>query len=60
MYIPQSMWSEVKDKMLNIHKKIKVGSPFDKDTFVSAVIDDKVYIDTGIEKQIKIKQTKFW
>jgi hypothetical protein len=27
---------------------------------VSAVIDDKVYIDTGIEKQIKIKQTKFW
>ena len=28
--------------MLNIHKKIKVGSPFDKDTFVSAVIDDKV------------------
>ena len=43
MYIPQSMWSEVKDKMLNIHKKIKVGSPFDKDTFVSAVIDDKAF-----------------
>jgi 1-pyrroline-5-carboxylate dehydrogenase len=47
MYIPQSMWSEVKDKMLNIHKKIKVGSPFDKDTFVSAVIDDKVILILG-------------
>ena len=37
--------------MLNIHKKIKVGSPFDKDTFVSAVIDDKVIL-------IWYKQTK--
>ena len=44
LYIPQSMWPEVKSKMVDIHKKIKVGSPMDKETFVSAVIDDKVLI----------------
>ncbi|XP_052082870.1 delta-1-pyrroline-5-carboxylate dehydrogenase, mitochondrial-like [Mytilus californianus] len=43
MYIPQSMWPEVKEKMLKIHKKIKVGSPLDVETFVSAIIDDKSF-----------------
>lgn len=42
MYIPKSLWSKVKDGMINIQKDIKVGSPLDKETFVSAVIDDKV------------------
>ena len=42
MYIPQSMWPEVKEKMLKIHKEIQVGSPLEVETFVSAVIDDKV------------------
>ncbi|CAG2203750.1 delta-1-pyrroline-5-carboxylate dehydrogenase, mitochondrial-like [Mytilus galloprovincialis] len=43
MYIPQSMWPEVKEKMLKIHKEIQVGSPLEVETFVSAVIDDKSF-----------------
>lgn len=42
MYIPQSMWPEVKQKMLDILKEIQLGSPLDNKIFLSAVIDDKV------------------
>ena len=43
-YIPESMWPEVKGKLIKIHEQIKLGSPLDNDTFVSAVIDDKVCV----------------
>ncbi|XP_061162838.1 delta-1-pyrroline-5-carboxylate dehydrogenase, mitochondrial-like [Saccostrea echinata] len=43
MYIPQSMWPEVKQKMLDIHKQIKLGSALDNTVFLSAVIDDKAF-----------------
>ncbi|CAH1772683.1 unnamed protein product [Owenia fusiformis] len=42
-YIPQSMWPEVKQKLVNIQKEIKLGSALDADTFLSAVIDDKSF-----------------
>ena len=44
MYIPQSIWPEVKQKMLDIHKDIKLGSCLDNKIFLSAVIDDKVHV----------------
>ncbi|KAJ8320722.1 hypothetical protein KUTeg_002309 [Tegillarca granosa] len=43
MYIPKSVWAKVKDDMIKIQKDIKVGSPLEKETFVSAVIDDKSF-----------------
>ncbi|OWF37163.1 delta-1-pyrroline-5-carboxylate dehydrogenase, mitochondrial-like [Mizuhopecten yessoensis] len=42
-YIPASLWPKIKEGMINIHKQIKVGSPLDNDTFLSAVIDDKSF-----------------
>jgi len=42
MYVPQSMWSEVKTNLEKIHKEMVVGTPLYGKTFVSAVIDDKV------------------
>ncbi len=44
MYVPQSKWPEIKDALLAIQKDIKVGSPLEVDSFLSAVIDDKVHI----------------
>ncbi|XP_048777187.2 delta-1-pyrroline-5-carboxylate dehydrogenase, mitochondrial-like isoform X2 [Ostrea edulis] len=43
MYIPQSMWPEVKQKLVDIHKDIKVGSALDNKVLLSAVIDDKAF-----------------
>lgn len=43
MYIPQSMWPEVKAKMLEVTAQIKSGCPLEHDTFVTAVIDDKAF-----------------
>ena len=44
MYVPQSKWPAIKEKMLSVQKEIKVGSALEKETLVSAVIDDKVSI----------------
>lgn len=49
MYIPQSMWPEVKQKMLDILKEIQLGSPLDNKIFLSAVIDDKVCATSLLE-----------
>ena len=45
MYCPQSLWPKIRDGMVEIHKKIQVGSPLDGKTFVSAVIDQAVSIN---------------
>lgn len=39
MYCPQSLWPKIKEGMVEIHKKIKCGSPLEGQTFLSAVID---------------------
>lgn len=42
MYVPESAWSTVKDGLLAGHKQLKLGSPLEADTFLSAVIDGAV------------------
>lgn len=44
MYVPDTMWPQIKEGLLSIHKNIKVGDPVeDFGTFFSAVIDDKSF-----------------
>ncbi|XP_067826232.1 delta-1-pyrroline-5-carboxylate dehydrogenase, mitochondrial isoform X1 [Heptranchias perlo] len=44
MYVPDSLWPEIKKNLLEEHKKIKVGNPVDDfETFFSAVIDNKSF-----------------
>ncbi|XP_050414417.1 delta-1-pyrroline-5-carboxylate dehydrogenase, mitochondrial [Patella vulgata] len=43
MYVPESLWPDIRDGFINIHKEIKMGSPLEKDSFVTAVIDDKSF-----------------
>ena len=42
-YIPQSLWPEIKDHMLQMLNEIKVGSVEDFSNFVNAVIDEKAF-----------------
>lgn len=51
MYVPDSLWPQIKEGLLAIHKEIKLGDPAeDFSTFLSAVIDDKSF--TRIKKWI--------
>ncbi|KAH9510028.1 Delta-1-pyrroline-5-carboxylate dehydrogenase, mitochondrial [Bulinus truncatus] len=43
LYAPESLWPQIKSKMLNIIKDIKMGSPLERESFVTAVIDDKAF-----------------
>ncbi|XP_025909357.1 delta-1-pyrroline-5-carboxylate dehydrogenase, mitochondrial [Nothoprocta perdicaria] len=44
LYAPDSLWPQIKAKLLEEHGKIKVGDPTqDFGTFFSAVIDDKAF-----------------
>ncbi|KAL2091104.1 hypothetical protein ACEWY4_013367 [Coilia grayii] len=44
MYVPNSLWPQIRKELLDIHKQIKVGDPVqDYGTFFSAVIDDKSF-----------------
>ncbi|XP_071040121.1 delta-1-pyrroline-5-carboxylate dehydrogenase, mitochondrial isoform X3 [Parasteatoda tepidariorum] len=43
MYVPESLWPKIKEGLLEIRNQIKVGSPLEPDTFVSAVIDDRAF-----------------
>lgn len=42
-YIPKSIWSTVKDKLIKEMSTVKMGSPEDFTNFMSAVIDQKAY-----------------
>ena len=42
MYVPESCWDTVREGLVEQHKHIKLGSPLEADSFLSAVIDDKV------------------
>lgn len=42
MYVPQSLWPKIKSQLLQILKEVKMGSPLERSSFVTAVIDDKV------------------
>lgn len=44
MYVPDSLWPQIRQGLLDIHKEIKLGDPVDDfSTFFSAVIDDKSF-----------------
>ncbi|XP_070561889.1 delta-1-pyrroline-5-carboxylate dehydrogenase, mitochondrial-like isoform X2 [Ptychodera flava] len=43
MYVPDTMWPQVKERLLEEHKKIKMGPADDFTVFMSAVIDDKSF-----------------
>lgn len=44
MYVPDTLWPQIKQELLSVHKEIKVGDPVkDMSTFFSAVIDDKSF-----------------
>ena len=42
VYVPRSLWPKVKEGLIETTKQVKLGSPLEGDTFLSAVIDDKV------------------
>eukprot|EP00095_Tigriopus_kingsejongensis_P010374 snap_masked-scaffold251_size238241-processed-gene-1.3 protein:Tk10374 transcript:snap_masked-scaffold251_size238241-processed-gene-1.3-mRNA-1 annotation:"delta-1-pyrroline-5-carboxylate mitochondrial" len=43
MYVPESLWPEVKEGLLETRKSLKQGSVTDFDVFMSAVIDKKSF-----------------
>lgn len=44
MYVPDTLWPQIKKDLLTVHKELRVGDPVDDfDTFFSAVIDDKSF-----------------
>jgi 1-pyrroline-5-carboxylate dehydrogenase len=43
VYVPQSLWNEVKDRTVAMMKEFKQGDPRDFRNFVSAVIDKKAF-----------------
>ncbi|XP_078414125.1 delta-1-pyrroline-5-carboxylate dehydrogenase, mitochondrial [Cetorhinus maximus] len=56
MYVPDSLWPEIKKNLLEEQKKIKLGNPVDDfETFFSAVIDNKSF--ARIKKWIEHAQS---
>lgn len=43
LYVPESLWGQVKERLVEEQKRLKLGTPSDYDTFISAVIDEKAY-----------------
>jgi 1-pyrroline-5-carboxylate dehydrogenase len=43
MYVPASIWPQVKAAMLEIHSEIKLGEATDVTSFMSAVIDERAF-----------------
>ncbi len=43
MYVPRSLWSSVKEKLLAIGHSARIGDVTDADNFVNAVIDQKSF-----------------
>ena len=47
VYVPQSLWTEVRDRSVAMMKDLKMGDPRDFRNFVSAVIDKKAFDKIG-------------
>ena len=43
IYVPQSLWKDVRDQVIAMMKDIKMGDPRDFRNFMSAVIDKKAF-----------------
>ena len=42
MYLPESLYDTIKERIVAEMQNIKLGTPLESDTFLSAVIDAKV------------------
>ncbi len=60
VYAPASKWPELKNKILNMVSRIKMGDVRDYENFINAVIDEKAYdsIMDYIEKAKNAKDAK--
>ena len=47
MYAPRSKWAEIKQGLVDTAKQIKLGPATEADSYLSAVIDDKVCNHVG-------------
>ena len=47
VYVPQSIWPEVRDRTVAIMKEIRMGDPADFRNFMGAVIDKKAFTKIG-------------
>lgn len=58
VYVPENLWSDVKDYLIEDLKSFKMGSPEDFTNFINAVIDEKAfdkivgYIDAARENEM--------
>jgi len=43
VYIPQSIWAQIKDKLVSQTKELKMGNPEDFSNFINAVIDENAF-----------------
>ncbi|KAK3736547.1 hypothetical protein RRG08_051539 [Elysia crispata] len=43
LYVPESMWPQLKERVLSILSEVKMGSPLDRENLVTAVIDAKAF-----------------
>jgi 1-pyrroline-5-carboxylate dehydrogenase len=43
MYVPESLWPQVKEGLIEVQKSLKMGDVQEYDTFMSAVIDKKAF-----------------
>src|SRR5215831_18903055 len=47
VYVPQSLWKDIRDRAVGMMQEIKMGDPRDFRNFVSAVIDKKAFEKIG-------------
>jgi 1-pyrroline-5-carboxylate dehydrogenase len=47
IYVPESIWSEVRDRTVAIMKEIRMGDPMDFRNFMGAVIDKRAFEKIG-------------
>lgn len=45
MYIPESLWESIRDRMVEFSKIAKMGTPTDPMNFINAVIDESAFND---------------
>ncbi len=42
LYVPRSLWPAIRERLCQLLEEVKIGSPLEKETFTSAVIDEIV------------------
>ena len=47
IYVPQSLWPQVRDRVVGMMQEMRIGDPADFRTFIAAVIDKKAFEKIG-------------